>query len=176
MCISPLWSKSAYKIPWVLRVLFIAYCWNFLHKYPRNFYPYWILIVTLMNRSKVVKNYLCIGKVLLVLTGVSVCCCWAFQLPQLNTSKSFIFHTFIFFGLCLLFARIFWTFLHIYLCQFFCLGFVHPPSFSISLYAFFYICSLVFTSVRHINFIAFSFDYIMLFQTHYSNLVLHSFS
>ena len=99
---------------------------------------------------KLFKNYLCIGKVLLVLTGVSLCCCWAFQLPQLNTSKSFIFHTFIFFGLCLWFARIFWTFLHIFLCQFFCLGFVNTPSFSISLYAFFYICSLVvFTCVRH---------------------------
>ena len=32
------------------------------------------------------------------------------------------------------------------------------------------------TCVRYTNFISFSFDYIMLFCTNYSNLVLHSFS
>ena len=34
----------------------IAYCCNFLHKYLRNFYPHLILIVTLMNRSKVFQE------------------------------------------------------------------------------------------------------------------------
>ena len=35
---------------------FIAYRCNFLHKYPRNFYPCLILIVTLMNRSRVLQE------------------------------------------------------------------------------------------------------------------------
>ena len=57
----------------------------------------------------------------------------------------------------------------------FSLDFVHPPSFLVGLFVFFTLVASSLACVRHINFIAFSFDYIMLFQTHYSNLV-HSFS
>ena len=44
------------KFSEVLGYYFITYCWNFLHKYPRNFYPYLVLIVTLMNRSKALQE------------------------------------------------------------------------------------------------------------------------
>ena len=49
-----LWSLFT-NFPDSLGYYFIAYC-NILHKYPRNFYPYLILIVTVMNKSKVLKE------------------------------------------------------------------------------------------------------------------------
>ena len=87
------------------------------------------------------------------------------------------FHTFFIFSLCLWIGCIFWRFLPAYLSQCFCLGFVYPSSFSIGLYTFFLqLQPSILRCVRHINFIAFSFDYIMSFRTNYSNFVLHSFS
>ena len=45
------------KFPESLAYFFIAYCCNFLHEYPRNFiFHLRILIVTLMNRSKVLQE------------------------------------------------------------------------------------------------------------------------
>ena len=84
---------------------------------------------------------------------------------------------YIIFGLCLQIACIFLSFLAANLNQDFCLGSVHSSSFSVGLYASFLRFGDQYLScVRHINLIAFSFDYIMLFCTNYSNLVLHSFS
>ena len=88
-----------------------------------------------MNRSKFFKNYLCIGKVLLVLTSVKVDVTVGHLSSLSYVLVSLVFsHTFL--SLCLWFANIFWMFLLVYLCQHFSLGFVHCSSFSVGLYVF----------------------------------------
>ena len=44
------------KFPECLGYYFIAYCCNFLHKYPQIIFYYRILIVTPMNRSKILQE------------------------------------------------------------------------------------------------------------------------
>ena len=49
------WVNLFTKFPESFRYYFTSYC-DYLDKYPRNFYPYLILIVTLMNRSNVLQE------------------------------------------------------------------------------------------------------------------------
>ena len=85
------------------------------------------------------------------------------------------FHMFIIFDLCLWIDCIFLYFLPAYLSQDFCLGSVHYSSFFVGLVLPFYGCRLVFNLCEAHKFDTFSFDYIMLFDTNYSNLALYSF-
>ena len=99
---------------------------------------------------------------------------------------SFVFIVLYFSSVCLWFAKTFFghvfqctsTFLKVLLILYhfqWLLCFLQSYFVSFTHGCFLQFQSSLLASMRQINFIVFSFDYIMLFQTHYSNLV-HSFS
>ena len=124
------------KFPECLGYYFIAYCCNFLHKYPQIIFYYRILIVTPMNRSKILQELSLQVLLVLWLVLVDVTVGHLSSLNYILVSLVF-FHTFIIFGLCLWIASILWTLFPAYLSQYFCLGLVYPSSISIGIYAFF---------------------------------------
>ena len=124
LCIPLLCEVNLFtKFPECLGYYFIAYCCNFLHQYPQIIFSHRTLIVTLMNRSKVLQELSL--QVLLVLWLVLVDVTVG-HLSSLN--YILVFYFFMHFLACSCAFSVFFG--RFCLCTFasiFSLGFVNPP-------------------------------------------------